>query len=171
MTTRKYNQNTLVLCQWNAECSKCNTIKDISQFYLHSNGKPRTYCKLCHYEIGKVYRKTHKQSPYKDLPEKSKEQKRASARKWRGSNKPYDAMRSRERRARTLKAIPIWADRWYIKLFYDLAKQEEHRTGKKVHVDHIVPLKSNYVCGLHCPHNLQLLYMEDNLSKGNRYAN
>ncbi len=73
------------------------------------------------------------------------------------------------RKARKLQATPTWASSGYMKLWYKLAKVEEERTGRRVEVDHIVPLISDVVCGLHCEDNMQLLFKEDNCSKGNRH--
>lgn len=48
------------------------------------------------------------------------------------------------------------------------SSMEEERTGKAVHVDHIYPLNSPIVCGLHVEDNLRLLFAGDNIAKGNR---
>lgn len=64
---------------------------------------------------------------------------------------------------------PVWANQKYIELFYKLAKIEEKRIGKKIEVDHIIPLKGKNVCGLHCESNLQLLLASDNRIKKNKF--
>lgn len=83
-------------------------------------------------------------------------------------NKDKFCARSAHRRASKLQATPSWADQETIDSLYQLATIF-NRTGINLHVDHIVPLNSNKVCGLHCESNLQLLSSHDNISKGNRH--
>lgn len=72
------------------------------------------------------------------------------------------------RRQGIKQRTPSWANTKYMNLFYKIAKLEQERTGKAVHVDHIYPLKSDWVCGLHNEFNMQLLFAEDNIRKGNK---
>lgn len=67
-----------------------------------------------------------------------------------------------KRRAKKNKASPQWADFEKIDVLY----QKAGELG--FWVDHIVPLTSKKVCGLHCEDNLQLLHPSLNMSKGNR---
>jgi hypothetical protein len=60
-----------------------------------------------------------------------------------------------------------WRDESKILEIYSKAVELEKQTGEKFHVDHIVPLQSKLVCGLHVEHNLQILPALDNILKGN----
>lgn len=73
------------------------------------------------------------------------------------------------RRAAKRRAKPSWANDFFIREAYELAKLREDTTGIKWQVDHIVPLKSKLVCGLHVEHNLQVIPAFENGSKHNRY--
>lgn len=73
------------------------------------------------------------------------------------------------RKAHKLRATPPWADLEAIGLVYAEAEGLTLETGVLHHVDHIVPLRSKLVCGLHIAANLQPLPASDNLAKGNRH--
>lgn len=73
------------------------------------------------------------------------------------------------RRALQKKALVPWADKAAMREMYAVAKQLERTTGIKHHVDHIVPLQSQFVCGLHCEGNLQVLPAFLNHQKLNRH--
>jgi hypothetical protein len=77
-------------------------------------------------------------------------------------NKTYYYIRSAQRRALKLKAVPKWANLEIIKEIYK-------KCNKGYHVDHIIPLQGKNVCGLHVENNLQYLKAKDNLSKGNNF--
>lgn len=83
--------------------------------------------------------------------------------RWRKENPEKQRAKEASRRSQKLKAIPSWANKDAILQIYQRAKELDH------HVDHIVPLKSKLVCGLHCEANLQTLAPLENLLKGNRY--
>ncbi len=88
--------------------------------------------------------------------------KRASKKRY---NKKYPEKRKAHRRARKLnmrQAMPSWETHANIALTYSLAAI----AGDDV--DHIVPLNSPLVCGLHCTDNLQCLTPLENMRKGNR---
>lgn len=72
------------------------------------------------------------------------------------------------RRALKLRATPSWADLSKIALVYELAASLS-QCGVAFEVDHIVPMNSPLVCGLHVESNLQILTEAANMSKGNRF--
>lgn len=76
---------------------------------------------------------------------------------------------SAKRRSNKKRAVPGWADLAAIEVIYAKAESFRQLTGEPFHVDHIVPLTSDLVCGLHWEGNLQILTGFDNLSKGNAH--
>lgn len=76
-------------------------------------------------------------------------------------------------RARHIRrvATPRWltlAHKKQIGKLYREAKNSR-QAGREVQVDHIVPLFSPYVCGLHVPWNLRLYPTGPNRYRGNNY--
>jgi len=66
-----------------------------------------------------------------------------------------------KRRAVKIKAVPRWADITKVNLFID-------NCPVGFHIDHIIPLVGEAVCGLHVLENLQYLPAQENLSKSNK---
>lgn len=91
------------------------------------------------------------------------EKERARKAAWQKDNRGKYSAHQAKRRASKLKATPAWADLDAIKDVY-LEAQYQRLT-----VDHIVPLRSKLVCGLHVLDNLQLLTMSENSRKRNRH--
>lgn len=96
------------------------------------------------------------------------DQHRRNALLWAKHNPDRKAAINAARRASAASATPAWASREAMQALYERAHDLSAETGIKWHVDHIVPLKSPIVCGLHCEANLQLMQKTDNLRKGNR---
>lgn len=93
---------------------------------------------------------------------------------WRLNN-PERRAQSQLRRTRVrnkrVKFSSICADipavRDSINNMYDAARKISKQSGVDIHVDHIIPLAAENVCGLHVPWNLQITTAKYNSSKQN----
>lgn len=129
-------------------CSTCRGCLNHSEFTKDSNSFDMldSNCKRCKSSKNAIYYSDNKDSYHKPYIE----QHRAE----------YNA-RNAKRRATKLQATTSWSNLAAIKQIY-INCPEGH------HVDHIYPLISDWVCGLHVEENLQYLSAEENMRKGNR---
>lgn len=160
-----------------AECKCCYAVR--TKAYYEANKESML-------EQAKAYKKANKETVSERMKAYYQANKEAVAERekaYREANKEAVAERKKayrkanphiinaikaKRRATKLQATPAWADLEAIKGMYELAAIF-NCTGLNLHIDHIVPLQSNLVCGLHCEANLQLMPSSDNISKGNRH--
>lgn len=101
--------------------------------------------------------------------ERNAEQHAAACSRWKKANPGKVASYTRYRQAAQLRATPAWANEFFIEEIYDLAARRTKATGFPWHVDHIVPLRSPLVSGLHVEHNLRVIPAVENIAKGNRH--
>ena len=166
------------------KCTKCQIVKPDSEFGIRTDRKPaivlRSNCSSCCRLYAKSFREKNREivlKKDKEKREKNRERVRYSSKKWESRNpdKVYEKRKrwsianrgkvnlyATTRRAIKRKSIPAWADRDLIRDIYLEGNYQQ------LHVDHIVPLNSNRVCGLHWEGNLQLLSKSDNSKKAHR---
>jgi len=67
------------------------------------------------------------------------------------------------------QAWPEWCAKHpgFSKIYREAKRRR--KVGQDVHVDHIVPIVSPIVCGLHVPWNLEIIPAKTNMSKSNHY--
>ncbi len=142
---------------------------DASAEYMRKRREDPEFSRLEREKYKEYYARTAEQQRQKSKrwKEANPERNRQNRSEW-WANNPGARNASRMKRYVVLKqAMPSWANQKYIALWYRHAAEESERTGMKCHVDHIVPLQSELVCGLNVEHNLQVLFSNDNRSKGN----
>lgn len=92
-------------------------------------------------------------------------------RKHKENNPEYYKALTSVRKRRHRKASPRWLTKEHklaMRQLYLQAMELTKLTGERYVVDHIVPLISDVVCGLHVPWNLRVITQEENLRKSNK---
>ena len=158
-------------------CTVCSIDKLLALFSKKKGGKYglNSQCKLCRSAADKIWVNKN--------PEKSKAIARtlhkanpgynkAAMKLWRQTNLEKCNVYTSKYRALKKQAALRWADtefeKFAIEEMYALANLRSKLLGITFHVDHIDPLNSPIVQGLHCVSNLQILESKLNMSKGNR---
>ena len=116
--------------------------------------------KIKQYRIGNKEKHSKYHKNYRLL---NREKIRYKNQKCKENNRSVYRAKDARRRAIKLKACPNWSDNVAIKEFYK-------NCPNGYHVDHIIPLQNDIVCGLHVLTNLQYLSANENLSKGNKFT-
>lgn len=170
-------------------CIKCNIEKPLSEYYVSKRNVSglEGKCKSCKNLYRKEYYQKNKQKElsknaewkannlerYKQIHKEhyvaNKERHNYLMQQHYYANKGMYRAKDAKYRATKLKATPSWANLEQIKRVYTACSSISDRTGIEHHVDHIIPLQGENVCGLHVEKNLAIIPAQMNLHKSNTY--
>lgn len=177
-------------------CTKCGQERPLTDYYAERRGKfgVRAVCKDCMRVAGRAYSveyraanphriKMTNRTQYLRSEDRSRsrhaawvranpERTKELARAHYARHPHVFKAAAKARMAAKLCATPAWANQFFIEEAYALAGlRTAQQTGgiAKWHVDHIVPLRSKLVCGLHVENNLAVIPAGDNIRKSNLY--
>jgi hypothetical protein len=169
------------------ECPTCKEYKNKSEYYPKDFCTLGKSCKECRQKYAqKYYLKNKEKIKFRaeTWRKENKERWNELGRKWRKDNplkssesmrKSYEknitkhTIKSLCKRAHKKQATPSWSNHFFISEIYKLAILRTKITGIKWHVDHVVPIKSKLVCGLHVEDNLMVIPAVQNLKKRNLF--
>lgn len=137
------------------KCWDCGSADSIRWY------KDHTQCQKC---LNSIYKKENKESISKkrrEYDKNNKEKINETKRAYRRKTGRHRFSQSK-RKAQKLKAMPAWVDVSEIKLMYK-------QCPDGMTVDHILPLQSDNICGLHVHWNLQYLSLSENSKKHNKF--
>lgn len=118
-------------------------------------------------------RKEYSAEYRKEYYANNKERFSALQKRWIAANRARVNSLMMKRHCAKLHATPPWLTKEHslsIREIYAKAQERSVSTGIAHHVDHIVPLRGNGVCGLHVPWNLQILTATENLIKHTSFS-
>ena len=139
------------------------------QRYLQNKEKILKNVKA-YYKANKEQKSLYSKSYRLKNAEKLSEYKKIYYKFYSENNRGFIAQKGR-RRKNQLKNFqtPLWANLKEINVIYKQAKRLSNIEGRQYHVDHIIPLNSKIVSGLHVIENLQIILAKDNLIKSNKF--
>ena len=157
----------VVLRKTKGSCVEC-VREDWAKDNANRGKKPKSEASKA---AGKRYYEKNKEAVKARANARSKDEVSQYKRKYKEANPElYKALTSvRKRRHRD--ATPKWITTGHklaMRQLYLQAMELTKLTGERYVVDHIVPLISDVVCGLHVPWNLRVITQEENLRKSNK---
>lgn len=137
--------------------------------------RQREYRRVNHAQELERYRRYHRNNKQKELKyaavyrEVNRDYRNEKRRIHRKEFPHLANANTSKRRSQKIKATPSWANPASILCFYEHAVLMSKVTGIKHEVDHIIPLTSELVCGLHTENNLRVITKSENATKHNKF--
>ena len=146
------------------ECLQEDWVKDNA----NRSKKPKTEASKA---AGKRYYEKNKEAVKARANARSKDEINQYRKKHKEKNPDYYKALTSVRKRRHRDATPKWITTGHklaMRQLYLQAMELTKITGERYVVDHIVPLISDVVCGLHVPWNLRVITQAENLKKYNK---